>query len=152
LKIKKIKMAHQRNSERDKKIVEECLGGAPMVSLAKRHGLTRQRIEQIVKNSGVTVPKRQRSVLMFSHTCNNCEKVFESTQSNRKYCCVECGHLGRRVYKTEEERRKRDEEKRRKYAQRSLHYYHNVFKKKPNWRQIVKERNDRYAAAQKKNT
>ena len=63
---------------------------------------------------------------------------------NRKFCSIKCASLNRKKYKTEEEIERYKEERRKKSAERFNIYYHSVFKKKPNWRQIVSERNKKY--------
>src|SRR5579875_2663016 len=49
-------MARLSPAERDAEIVAQFQAGARMVDIAKRYGVTRQRIQQIVTQAGVMVP------------------------------------------------------------------------------------------------
>jgi len=128
---------------RNKKIVQSYIGGKlTMQLIAKEHGVSRQRIEQILRESGIEKRKRDPQV-EYEYVCGTCGDKFSSLQKNRKYCSLSCSNLGRRKYKTKEERKEYKEKVRLQYAKKSKDYYHNVFKKRSDWKDIVKERNDR---------
>lgn len=135
-------------AERDKQIEAEYEGGSTMQAIADKHGISRQRVEQILRSAGVE-RGRKRRILEIEYSCLECGKKFTSSQKERKFCSLSCSHEGRKVYKTKEAVASHRKELREYYAEKARDYYHNVFKKKKNWKQIVKERNQRRAAEQK---
>jgi len=135
--------------ERDTGIVKEYRGGATMQVIADTHKISRQRVEQILRLAGVERGGK-RKIKEVIYTCQECGKEFKSYQKGRKFCSLKCSHSGRRSYKTEEEISARKKELRTYYAGKSNDYYHNVFKKRSDWKDIVKGRNQRAAIKRKK--
>lgn len=130
-------------SNRDSKIVKEYLKGkVTMQSIADSEGISRQRVEQILRKNNV--PKRPlKQKIILSYICSECKKNFKTENVGRKYCSSKCSALGRRKYKTPEQIAKHKEELRIKNAKKANFFYHNIFKKRENWRDIVKDRNNR---------
>lgn len=131
---------------RNENIVSLYKDGQTMQGIADIYKISRQRVEQVLRaNSVPRVGSGRRAVETILYTCKECGDTFESNLRDRKYCSIECSQLGRRKYKTEEERASRKQELKEYYSRKSKEYYQGVFKKKKNWREILKERNSRYA-------
>jgi hypothetical protein len=132
-----------------KKGVDEAGCNVTMQTLADEHNVSRQRIEQILRNAGVerSGKKKTREI---TFACQECDKDFRSYQGNRKYCSLKCSHLGRRKYKTKKEIEEHKKRMREYYAEKSHNYYHNIFKKRKDWKDIVRDRNRKNALKNKK--
>jgi hypothetical protein len=131
---------------RNESIVSLYKDGQTMQDIADTYKISRQRVEQVLRANGVPrVGSGRRAVKAMGFICKECGAAFESTLQGRKYCSVECSQLGRRKYRTDEERAVRREELKEYYSRKSREYYQEVFKKKKNWREILRERNSRYA-------
>lgn len=114
--------------------------GLTQSDIAKKYKITRQRIQQIEKRLGVV---RNRVPKKYDIQCRECGDLFVAQNLKREYCSCQCSALGRRVYKTEEARSLRLECVREMRRVRANKYYHEVLKKKSNWREIVRSRNKR---------
>lgn len=109
-------------SDRNEKIVQLHTDGVKQVDIAKKYGITRQRVQQIEASLGLD---RKKEKVIFSKDCAGCDKYFESKNPNRKYCSRDCSSLGRRVERTGEYLESIREKKRI----RANEYYHRIIKK-----------------------
>lgn len=130
--------------KRNDEILKGYKRGGTIAGLSVKFGISRQRIHQILKRSGAEMrgrgkPRKTRLKL----TCKECGKPFETISRSRKYCTRKCAHRGLRKYKSRTERARARRELRKKARERANKYYHDVFKKNPMWREIVRMRNDR---------
>lgn len=124
-------------------------------------GLTRERVRQIIKKSGIeSRGSKGWRLPRVEFNCANegCTHTVARTQRSRypKYCSVACANKHydrRRKVSPYSKNDPRYNAWRKEYAiKKARHHYHNVFKKKKNWREIVRERNARYAQIRKINS
>lgn len=139
-------------SGRNERIIVAYNNGATIAMLSEELGVTRQRIQQILKRSNVTMrrrgkPRKER----FSIDCRQCGKNFESLVETRVFCSRRCTHLSIRKYRTPKEKRAAKKAKMVAARERANRYYYEVFKKRSDWRNIVRERNNNNKVNSKSN-
>lgn len=132
-------------TERDSKIRKWFKEGVSQEEIGVRLGLTRQRVQQLEQDIGLSRGKL-RVKKEYSHKCETCKTPFKSNKPNRKFCSRECFRLSRIQKLSPKEKAEREDERKRKNREKAKHYYHNVFKKRNDWQKIVKERNQKYYA------
>lgn len=113
--------------------------------IARRLGVTRQRVQQIERLLGLG-PRRVPGVyVQHEITCRQCGKTKFFRTAGRTYCSRECFHESRKQKKLSPEQFAEHERvSREKNRIRAQKYYHLVFKKRPDWQKIVKQRNKKY--------
>jgi len=104
-------------------------GGVREAELARIFGLSRQRVDQILKKQGVTTSRIVRDKVILV-TCHQCGETFNASTHKRKYCSRECFLSSKRKYVTEEEKLLRDERKKERSRIRANLYYHWVVKRR----------------------
>ncbi len=118
-------------------------------AVAKKVGVSREYIRQLIspfREYKESIQKRHRPFVQ--KNCIACQKPFTTISQSQKSCSVTCAGVIRRL--TPEQRiasARRLKEKSRIYHK---NYYHNVFKKRPDWRERVRIYNARYAPLRKK--
>lgn len=76
-------------------ICQQALSGKTQTSIAKEHGISFQRVGQIVRRAGVVVPKPPpapvKAIQEFKK-CARCSNNFSvgKTQQMQKYCSIRC--------------------------------------------------------------
>lgn len=119
--------------------------GRTQQEIADQIGLTRQRVQQIETILGL---KRVRVAKPgYKLTCKYSGEVFYSKNKRQCYAKREYYYLSRRKYTTPEARQAYLEKRRAKNRKKASWYYHNVFKKRPDWQDIVRRRNEKYAVS-----
>ncbi len=115
--------------------------------VGKKLGCTRERIRQLLKLVyGETFVHKKVTIQEIS--CSTCHLKFKGLiLQNRKYCSVKCRSVGAR--KDPQLLAKNAPDYKKKKAKYANFYYHNFFKKNPNWKNIVSERNKKYAKNKK---
>lgn len=111
----------KKTSNRIEEIVRLKNSGLTQQKIAEKYGISRQRVQQIESSLGLD---RKKEKILFKHSCSECDKPFESRNSNRKYCSKACSSSGRKIEKTEEYLESIREKKRI----RANEYYHRVIK------------------------
>lgn len=139
-------MSKTEKIERDSKIRKWFKEGVSQEEIGVRLSLTRQRVQQLEQDIGLSRGKL-RVKKEYSHKCDTCNKKFTSNKQVRKFCSRECFRLSRIQKLTPAELKAKEEERKQKNREKARSYYHNVFKKRKDWQQIVKERNDKYYAS-----
>jgi len=121
--------------------------GLSQVEIAEKLTVTRQRVQQIEAGLGIS---RERIYKKKEYTikCSTCKKKFITNKKDRKFCSRECFRKSRIKKLTVKEKTEREILRREKNRLKAREYYHNVFKKQENWKDIVKERNKKQYAAQ----
>jgi len=132
-------------AKRDRQIQEWRKQGLPQTEIASRLNITRQRVQQIERRLGLGLRRSPGVYKEYTFNCKECKKGVSLKLAGRIYCSRVCFFKSREVKRTPEEETKRLEERREKNRLRSKSYYHGVFKKKDNWREVVKKRNKKYA-------
>lgn len=132
--------------QRNNKIVKLHEKGYTQQYIANTLGLTRQRVQQIERELGLTRDKASRFKI-YTLTCQYSGKKFESRNKKQKFATREYFYLSRRKYRTKEELAAQKEAKREKNRQKAAWYYYNVLKKRPDFKEIVRQRNQRYAVS-----
>lgn len=130
-------------TKRDSQLVKWHSKGLTQTDIAEKIGVTRQRVQQLEKRLGLT-REHTKGITKFSLTCETCRNEFLSSKNNRKFCCRDCFYASRKITLTPKEEEARLLAKRKRNQEKASHYYHNVFKKRKDWRKIVKERNLKY--------
>ena len=129
-------------TDRTRRVKEFREKGMPQVEIAKKLRVTRQRIQQI--EAGLGFPKRERSLLpVLNSVCRNCNDYFKTKNHKRKFCSRKCAGFFKRIAKTPAEMKERLEERKAEMRKYASWYYYNVFKKRPDWQDIIKKRNNR---------
>lgn len=123
--------------------------GLTQAKIAEKLGITRQRVQQIEKSLGVK--RTKKGPKLYERKCKYSGETFFTTKRNQQYKSRENYIAHRRNMYTEEELLKRDEKRREKNRKKASRYYHEVFKRRPDWQKIVKQRNQRAYAAQRSN-
>lgn len=134
----------KRIQQRNSKIVKLHRQERTQQYIADALGLTRQRIQQIERELGLTRDKTNRFKI-YTLTCKYSGKQFTSRNKKQKFATREYFYLSRRKYRTKEELAAQKEKKRQKNREKAAWYYYNVLKKRPDFREIVRQRNQRYA-------
>ena len=131
-----------KNGKRNDEIIKNYNNGGTIAGLSLKFGISRQRVHQILKKAGVKMrgrgkPRKERLELK----CKHCGKKYESIVKTRTFCSRRCASLGMRKYRTPAERIRAKRERRVRARERASRHYHEVFKKNPQWREIVRIRN-----------
>lgn len=129
--------------KRNNTIVKLHKRGCTQQEIADELGLTRQRVQQIERELGLT--RERKSSQGYQLVCQYSGKKFWSHNKNQKYATREYFYLARRKYRTKEELERYMEKKREQNRKKAAWYYHNVFKRRSDWRDIVRQRNQKYA-------
>ena len=121
--------------------------GLSQVEIASKMGLTRQRVQQIEQELGIS-RERVYKKKEYGIVCGKCKKKFVTNKKDRKFCSRECFCKSRINNLTDKELEEREAIRKEKNRLKAKKYYHNVFKKQNNWKEIVKERNKKQYATQ----
>lgn len=141
-------MPSKTNTEQRKNTVLALVAAEKtQTEIAKELGVTRQRVQQIEKQLGIA-RGRKKHKKFYTLTCQYCGKKFKSLKPTQKYMNRECFRLARINKLSEEEKRVREERRKKKNREKANHYYHNVFKKRNDWQDIVRQRNQKNYATQ----
>ncbi len=132
--------------QRNNKIVKLHEKGRTQQYIADTLGLTRQRVQQIERELGLKRDKTSRFKI-YTLTCHYSGKKFQSRNKKQKFATREYFYLSRRKYRTKEELAAQKEAKREKNRQKAAWYYYNVLKKRPDFKEIVRQRNQKYAVS-----
>ena len=135
--------------QRDKDIIRWRKEGVSQAEMARRLKITRQRVQQIERRLGLGLRRVPGEYKRNTFKCKQCGKESTIRLKGRVYCSRKCFFESRKIQRTPEEKQKLIAKKREQNRLRSQKYYHEVFKKKSNWREIVKQRNQQYAEAKK---
>lgn len=130
--------------QRNNKIVKLHSQGRTQQYIADTLGLTRQRIQQLEREMGLARDKANRFKI-YTLTCKYSGKEFQSRNKKQKFATREYFYLSRRKYRTKEELALQKENRRKKNREKAAWYYYNVLKKRPDFKEIVRQRNQRYA-------
>ncbi len=137
-------------AKRNEKIRKWRGQGVSQSEIARRlGGITRQRVQQIERKLKLGPRRDPKLRKTYEVTCKNCEKVFTSSVDGRLYCSRACFFAKQHLRLTPEQRLKSAARSKLKNRQRARDYYHNVFKKRQDWRKIVRQRNAKYAAGKR---
>lgn len=131
--------------ERDREIREGRKNEVPQTEMGRRLKITRQRVQQIERRLGLGLRRVPGVYKEYTFKCKECGKKVVLKLSGRIYCSRECFFKSRKIERTSEEIKKKDLLSKKKNRLRSRKYYYEVFKNKPDWREIVKGRNEKYA-------
>jgi len=116
--------------------------GKTLLEVSNHFSLTRQRTHQILLKMGVKMRPRGRARGPSNDfKCRQCGQPFVSQIKKRVFCSRQCSHSAMRKYRTKPEQRALEQLRKKKAAARARNYYHNVFKKKSDWREVVRKRN-----------
>lgn len=132
--------------QRNKQIVKLHKEGRTQQYIANTLELTRQRVQQLEQELGLK-RDRARGVKEFELVCQYSGKKFKSRNRHQKYAKREYFYLARRKYHTKEEIEAYNERRREKNRQKASWYYYNVLKKRPDFKEIVRARNRKYAVS-----
>ena len=132
--------------QRHNKIIQLHLSGKTQQDIADSIGLTRQRVQQIEKNLGL-VRNKDSSIKVYTITCSYSGKKFQTRNKNQKFATREYFYLSRRKYRTPEELVLMKEARREKNRKKASWYYHNVLKKHPDFKEIIRQRNKKYVVS-----
>lgn len=133
--------------DRDLKVIQWRKEKVSQGEMAKRLGVTRQRVQQIERRLGLGPRRYQGTHKEYPFECSICHKKSRSKIAGRKFCSRECFFNSRHVIRSSQDEQRILETRRQRGRVRSKHYYHNVFKKKiRNWRDVVKKRNKKYSS------
>lgn len=89
--------------ERNERIVEAYLAGETMTAIGRSHGISRERVRQLIVRAGVTYRHRQQPTKV-TNVCRGCAAGFYTSKGReRRYCSQECRTLssntvGRKCY------------------------------------------------------
>jgi DNA-binding transcriptional regulator GbsR (MarR family) len=115
--------------------------GQTIFEISTKVGLSRQRVHQILKREGAQMRRRGKPKgEIREFVCKTCDKKFFSTVT-RVFCSQKCtrGYFSKKV--SPKERAEREEKKKESARSRAKKYYHEVFKKRSDWKSVVRERN-----------
>lgn len=136
------KKIQQRNNQ----IVKLHQKGRTQQYIADTLSLTRQRIQQIERELGLKREKTNRFKI-YTLTCQYSGEKFESRNKKQKFATREYFYLSRRKYRTKAELETQKEVKREKNRQKAAWYYYNVLKKRPDFKELIRQRNQKYAVS-----
>lgn len=132
------------DEKRDRLVTQLRASGATQTEIARTLGVTRQRVQQIERRLALGARRTDGKPKYHVFICGWCKKTAAAKTSGRNFCSRECFHESRRIAHTPDEKEARKQKRREMNKKRARDYYNNVFKKLPNWREIVKERNKKY--------
>lgn len=125
--FKKIKVSSQN-------LLEQYNSGLNLRQIAKKYNVSHQAISlQLIK---LNYKRRIRPVIYVDFKCKQCKKMSIRKSGLREptFCSMKCYGKSRKIPIKERMRKKAI------YANR---YYHEILKKKPEFKLIIKERNQR---------
>ncbi len=137
-------MVVKKNTEGQRKMLDMYVRGLSILEISEKVGLSRQRVHQILKK--IDAPMRSRGKPRGESkdfVCKTCGTKFSSQEKRRVFCSQECSRNYTRVALSKEERAKKEELKKEFARKRASKYYHEVFKKREGWSDVVRERNIR---------
>lgn len=136
------------HAARDRQVKAWREMGLSQSAIARKLKITRQRVQQIEQRLGL--PKRNRGNLpVLNVVCRQCSDYFKSKNGKRKFCSRKCAGLAKRVNRSPAEQERYTQMKREKMKAYAKWYYHNVFKKRSDWKEVVKIRNRRWLTHQR---
>lgn len=115
------------------------------IEIARRLKITRQRVQQIERKLGLGLRCTPGVYKVYTFICRWCERKATLRIAGRIYCCRKCFFMSRKIHRTPQEIEQRKLDKKEKNRLRSRKYYYEVLKKKDNWKEIIKKRNEHYA-------
>lgn len=124
----------------DEKIIRWQAMGLTQRKIADKLHISKQRVHVLIKRLNLPL----RVPVVYSFTCKNCKKVFSSNLKRRIYCSRKCADESKKVHRSIAEQEAFLVKLREKVRVRANDYYHQVFKKRSDWRQITRERNKKY--------
>lgn len=143
---KKREIKESQYVERGKVIERLRNEGKTLEQIGAIIGVSRERIRQIEGTRLNLIPRSQIKKPVFTRDCKNpkCTNQVTYQPSNRNplYCSRECRFS---MFP-----KKTIEEKRAMWNMRTKRYYHNVFKKRPDFSKIVSRNNHKYWNKKKK--
>lgn len=137
-------------NSRDTKIIEWRGSKITQQEIAKNLGITRQRVQQLERKLGLGARRIPGIPTLHAFVCKNCGKESNAIVKDRQYCNRVCFFQSRKELLTPEQRIQKDIEKREKNRVRANYYYHNVLKKRDDWKEIIKKRNKKNSITLKK--
>lgn len=115
--------------------------GARQIDIAKKVGVTHQRIAQIERYVLLLPPRDRFRAKWVEFTCKNCgKKDTKRAADPRIYCSVLCKNIDARVLKNFKNLSSEDYY-RAANALRTKRYYHTVLKLRPEFQKILVEKN-----------
>lgn len=124
--------------------------GKTQQEIASVLSVSRQRVQQIEKSIGLPPRSLTRRAVLRTIRCLHCNKEISVYSKTQIYCSRAC-YTAQKVGRVSEEERLEIRRKRMiANRARAKRYYHTVFKKNDNWRELVKEKNRRYLGNKKK--
>lgn len=130
---------------RDSAVTQWRDEGFTQAQIAAKLGVTRQRVQQIERRLNLGLRRQPGTYKTYVFICPQCGKSASSRLRGRKYCSRECFISSRKDYSSPEEKKELDEVRRKRNRERSHDYYHNVFKKMPDWKKRLRDRNKKYS-------
>lgn len=140
---------NQDYKSRNRQIVKWRNANVSQMLMASRLGITRQRVQQIERALGLGRRRIPGVYKKYTFKCKQCEKEVSIRTSGRIYCGRSCFFQSRKIILTPQEDQARQEKRKEKNRMRALSYYHQVFKKRVDWKDILKTRNEKYAKKKK---
>ena len=83
----------QRKTERNRQLIEDYKTGLNMLEVAKIHGISRERVRQILKRYGVPANPPPSVTLICDH-CGKPKKI-QPSKAFQKYCSQGCAQRAR---------------------------------------------------------
>lgn len=137
---------------RDESIRQWRREGITQIEIARRLNITRQRVQQIERRLALGARRIPGVYKTYSFRCKQCRREVSVKLDGRSYCSRDCFFLSRNKKRSAAEEKRRTDARRERNRVRSRAYYHGVFKKRPDWKKIVRERNQKYARLRKNHT
>ena len=131
-----------KTTERDDAIVAMRNNLSTLEAIGNKYLVTRERVRQILKQRGVPPMKLYYRTQPISKRCAWCSWEFSTKRQDKKTCwtvkCRAIRHAWTLAHRQEVRNSPEYKEHKNKMAKA---YYHNVLKKLPNWKEIVRQRN-----------
>lgn len=138
-------MEKKKITQRNQKIVKLHAEGKTQQEIADALGITRQRVQQI--EFDLDIRRKREPNLGFQLVCQYSGKKFWTKNKSQKYASREYFYLARRKYKTQKEIEEQKERRRERNRAKASWYYHNVIKARPDFKELIRERNQKYATS-----
>lgn len=148
-KIQKEIKLHQHTSRNDN-MLDLYNKGHTLQAVGNMYGLTRERVRQLLNETG-KYHKHVAAIYKFTSTCKTCRESFtvetRSSKSIRRiFCSRDCQNNYERTPEEVANSKAKRAERNRKNAYR---IYHEVIKKRPDFKEITSERNRKYRLKKK---